>query len=149
MADTAPLRIVYVFDDGDESDLALGTISQDGLIETTTIAEGQEAAVATLVEDLNGTERVFDRSMETMEDADRPVMVKTPVTRGEPAFLETLRDTAMRFHKVDLRFDPEVFDSAFALVDDNEPEPDTEEIEAPAGPGEPPDANSEDADTDL
>ncbi len=141
MAEIAPLRIVYVFDGGSEKEIARGTITQDGMLETAKVVPSQTAAVATLVSELNGAARMFTRDVRTSPETGRAAMVKTPVDRGAPGFLEALRDTAKRFYKVDLRFDPAIFDGGELLmpgaddadvadqIDDTPPGPDMAPVE--------------------
>lgn len=120
MAEYAPLRIVYVFDDGDESDMALGTIDRQGTIEISRVAPGQDAAVETMVGELNGTGQMFFRDAHTNAETGRAAMVKKAVQRGEPDFFDALRQTAQRFYKADLRFDPAVFDGGEVLIPDQD-----------------------------
>lgn len=146
MAEIAPLRIVYIFEDGAESDIALGTIAQDGMLEITKVAEGQEAAVETLVSEMNASQRMFLRDARTNPETGRAALTKTPVDRGAPEFLDALRDNAKRFYSVELRFDPAVFAGGEVLmmdpedaeedeqIDDTPPEPDMTPIEG-AKPG--------------
>lgn len=115
MAQTVPLRIVYVFEDGAESDMALGTISREGVLETTKIADGQEKAVETLVSELNASDRVFLREMVTSPRTGMGSMAKIPVERGTPGFLAALQETAKRFYKLELRFDPKAFDGGTTI----------------------------------
>ena len=136
MAEHAPLRIVYVFEDGEESDMALGTIDLLGHIEITRVAPGQEETVERMVADLNGSERVFLRDAHTNPETGRAAMVKKGIARGGPGFFDALRQTAQRFYKADLRFDPSVFGGGAVLMpdqdiqgdadqqDDTPPEPD-------------------------
>ncbi len=105
---TAELRIVHIFDDGGESDLAVGTIDHAGTIAVDRIAPGQEARVGTIVEELNGSERLFDKRGSDDPDAPRHALVKRAVERGMPGFLDLLVTTARRFYGVDLRFDAAV-----------------------------------------
>ena len=118
MAEQAPLRIVYVFEDGAESDMALGTITREGMLEITKVAQGQEASVDMLVSELNGSSRMFMRDATTSPETGRAAMVKTPVDRGMPGFLEALVENAKRFYGVELRFDPAVFDGGDLLMQD-------------------------------
>ncbi len=141
MAELAPLKMVYVFEDGAESDIALGTISRDGMLTATRIADGQEDSVATLIAELNGADKVFLRETDTSPETGRALLVKTPVERGARGFLDALCETAKRFYKVELRFDPAIFDGGEVLIvddadapeplDDDPPEPDMPDRDAP------------------
>ncbi len=105
MTPTAALRLVFHFDDGDTSDLALGTIDANGIIAVGKVADGQEDRVAMLVEELNASETVFVRSGSDNPDAVPGTMKKTAVLRGMPGFIDALVETARRFYGVELRFD--------------------------------------------
>jgi hypothetical protein len=129
MAEIAPLRIVYIFEDGAESDIALGTIAQDGMLEITKVADGQAAAVGTLVSELNAAERMFLRDARTSPETGRAALTKTPVDRGAPEFMEALRETARRYYSVDLRFDPAVFAGGELLMQDGDDEPGDDQID--------------------
>ena len=118
MAEIAPLRIVYVFEDGAESDMALGTITREGILDVTKVAQGQEASVETLVSELNGSSRMFLRDARTSPQTGRAAMVKTPVDRGMPGFLDALVENAKRFYGAELRFDPAVFEGGELLMQD-------------------------------
>ncbi len=120
MADQAPLRIVYVFGDGDESDMALGTITRDGMIDITRVAPGQETAVETMVAELNGAERMFLRDAHTNAETGRAAMTKQAILRGGPGFLDALCQTVQRFYKADLRFDRTVFEGGEQLIPDQD-----------------------------
>lgn len=109
---TAELRIVHIFDDGGESDLAVGTIDSAGVIAVDRIAPGQEARVGTIVEELNGSDRLFDKQGSDDPDAPRHALVKRAVARGMPGFLDLLVTTARRFYGADLRFDRAVLEGA-------------------------------------
>lgn len=97
------LRIVYVFDDGDSSDLAVGTIDRNGVIAVTKVQEGEEERVNQMVEELNESEKVFMKRGSDMNTG----LQKIPVYRGEPGFIETLCETARRFYGAELQFDKE------------------------------------------
>lgn len=141
MAELAPLKMVYVFEDGAESDIALGTISRDGVLTATRIADGQEDSVATMVAELNGADKAFLRETDTSPETGRALLVKTPVERGAPGFLDALCETAKRFYKIELRFDPAIFDGGEVLIvddadapeplGDDPPEPDMPDRDAP------------------
>jgi hypothetical protein len=103
---TAALRLVYHFDDGETSDLALGTIDSAGVLAVSKVAEGAEERVATLVEELNASPQVFVRSGSRTPGAARGTLKKTAVLRGMPGFIDALVETARRFYGVELRFDP-------------------------------------------
>jgi hypothetical protein len=109
---TAELRIVHIFDDGGESDLAVGTIDHAGTIAVDRIAPGQEARVGTIIEELNGSERLFDKQGSDNPGSPRHALVKRAVERGMPGFLDLLVTTARRFYGVDLRFDRAVLGGA-------------------------------------
>ena len=135
MAEIAPLRIVYIFDGGSEKEIAQGTITQSGMLETTKVIPSQQAAVETLVSELNASTRVFTRDVRTSPETGRAAMVKTPLERGMPGFLEALRETAKRFYKVDLRFDPAVFEGGELLMQDPDDDDVTDQIDdTPPGP---------------
>ncbi|MEX0348146.1 MAG: hypothetical protein AB3N15_01890 [Paracoccaceae bacterium] len=132
MTRTTPLRIVYIFDDGDEVDLASGTIDTEGVIAVEMMTEGEEESVETVVRELNASERVFVRDMSNESGLDRPALTKRPIERGMPGFLEELVATARRFYKVELRFDLSQLESrgaSFSLPDDViAPEEDDDEL---------------------
>lgn len=108
MAQTAALRIVYLFEDGQTSDLALGTIDRSGVIETSVVADGEEDKVAALVAELNGLDRVFVQEMVDGPEGESGRRRKIPVERGTAEFLTALQSDAERFYSVALRFDPAV-----------------------------------------
>ncbi len=135
MAELAPLRIVYLLDTGAEKEIAQGTITQDGMLETSKVLPSQVAAVETLVSELNASERVFTRDARTSPETGRAAMVKTPVERGMPGFLDALNETAKRFYKVELRFDPAVFAGGEQLMlDPSDDDDDDLEDDTPNGP---------------
>ena len=107
MDGSADLRITYIFEDGARSDLALGRIDAEGRISVHKIAPGEEERVATLLEELNGADRVYQREGSRAPDALPGTLVKRAIARGEPEFLAALVETARRFYGVDLQFDPE------------------------------------------
>lgn len=129
MADIAPLRIVYPLDSGVDKEIAQGTISDDGMLETTKVLPSQVAAVETMVSELNASERMFLRDARTSPETGKAAMVKTPVERGTPEFLDALADTAKRFYKVELRFDPAVFAGGSVLIADVDDDDDDQDIE--------------------
>ena len=106
MAHTAPLRIVYKFEDGDETDMAVGSITRDGVITILKTAPGEEARVDTMVTELNDTDRVFVRDKPANPGgSDRSKMIKRAIIRGDDDFLQALQETALRFYGTELRFD--------------------------------------------
>jgi hypothetical protein len=98
------LRIVYVFDDGDTSDLALGTIDRSGTITVSKIQDGEDERVQQLVEELNESDKVY---IKRGSDSHRGGLQKIPIYRGDPLFIDTLCETARRFYSVELRFSKE------------------------------------------
>jgi hypothetical protein len=98
------LRIVYIFDDGDTSDLALGTIDQSGMITVSKIQDGQEERVHQLVDELNESDKVY---IKRGSDSNSRGLQKIPIYRGDERFIETLCETARRFYSVDLQFSKE------------------------------------------
>jgi len=102
---SVPLRIVYIFEDGDESDIALGTIDRVGHIEIGKIADGQDENVASIVAELNESDRVFVKDLSHEPGAAPHTLVKRAVLRGSPDFLDALDETARRFYSVELRYD--------------------------------------------
>lgn len=120
MAEHAPLRIVYVFEDGEESDMALGTIDALGHITINRTAPGQEETVERIVADFNGSERMYSRDAHTNPETGRAAMVKKAIPRGGPGFFEALREAARRFYKADLKFDPSLFDGGEVLIPDQD-----------------------------
>lgn len=122
MPPTAPLRIVYLFDDGDESDMALGAIDGQGVISVTQAAPGQAEAVQRMVVELNRSPQVFLRDARTSPKTGRVTQTKQAVRRGAPGFLEALRQTARRFYKADLRFDPALLTGGAPLAPDPTPD---------------------------
>lgn len=117
MADSTPVRLVYHFDDGDTSDLALGTIDRNGLITVETVAEGQEEMVGTLVAELNETSRIYVRGMTDGPEGETGRMTKTAIERGTPQFLEAFSENCLRFYSVEVRFDPAVLASDSSGLD--------------------------------
>ena len=114
MTDVTPLRMVYVFEDGDRSDLALGMIDQLGQITAKDIASGQEESVDRIVAELNAQEQVYRREVAGF---DRPMPTKTAVMRGMADFLAVQRETALRLYGIELVYDPSVFDNDPAGLD--------------------------------
>lgn len=122
MANTAPLRIVYMFEDGEESDLAVGTITRDGIISILKTAPGEDARVETIVTEINETERVFVRDKPANPGgSERSTLIKRSIVRGEDDFLSALQANALRFYRTELRFDPEILNGPAGL----DPAPDT------------------------
>lgn len=103
MSMTTPLKLVYVFDDGDTVELASGTIDSNGVIAIQTMKPGEEESVETVVAELNAAEQVYVRGMADGEE--EGALTKLPVERGMPGFLPELVATAQRFFNVELRFD--------------------------------------------
>lgn len=113
MAETAPLRIVYRFEDGAESDLALGQIDRMGQITVSKVAPGEEARLDRMLAELNGAEHLFLRDgVRVPAGETRARKVKRSVLRGDPEFLAALIETAARFFRVELRFDPALLEGS-------------------------------------
>lgn len=75
------LKIVYIFDDGAESDIALGTIDSYGIMSISKIADGQEETVNTMVHELNSQEKVYYRDVGSSSATGRVIQKKTAILR--------------------------------------------------------------------
>ena len=105
MAQSTYLKVVYTFDDGGRSDLAVGTIDAMGQIEVSKVAPGQEDRVNLMVTELNQAERVFVPDLAHDDVTGQTSLVKRSVYRAMPDFLEALTEYARRHYRAELQFD--------------------------------------------
>lgn len=110
MSETTYIRLVYVFPDGDRSDLALGLIDRSGMITAETFAPGQEETVVRILAELNGQERVFREELMLPDGTDRPKLSYVSIDRGVPGFMEALQESTLKTYGIDLVFDASAFD---------------------------------------
>ncbi len=143
MSDTTYVRLVYVFEDGDRSDLALGLIDRLGMITIEQTAPGQDETVARIVGELNEKEQVFEEALMQPEGTDRAKLTYRPIGRAEPSFLTALKETAKRTYRIDLVFDVSAFSGDSTGLDWPAPTP-TESAMPPAEYGAPTAQNGED-----
>lgn len=103
-ARTTPITVTYVFPDGRRVPLGEGVIDDDGRIDVTRPAAGQEAYVAEAMAELNARDYVILKEPPT---ADMPqfALQKRKITRDSPEFLSALRDYGMRVYSMDFAFD--------------------------------------------
>lgn len=124
MTNTTEIRIVKRFPDGQTGDVAVGTIDTFGTIVIDRTAPGQEDAVASIVEELNATDIVYDKRIAVMEPEDDPMapelpddaalppeptvqttLVKEAFNRGTPEFFPAFIEMTKRFYALELQFD--------------------------------------------